>query len=141
MNAPSYTQRCDLAGSLVGKKIRKATVAKDGQTITFATDKGEVVWEVDADCCSHTWIENADIEKGLVTKVAEVPGVGGPQTDSDHEYIQYYGIEIVTMKGHGLIDFRNSSNGYYGGSMRVRSCPEWEETDDEDEEDEDEEDE
>lgn len=33
------------------------------------------------------------------------------------ECIQYYGYEIITDKGSAKLEFRNSSNGYYGGSM------------------------
>lgn len=29
----------------------------------------------------------------------------------------YYGCKITTGKGYALIDYRNSSNGYYGGSL------------------------
>ena len=33
------------------------------------------------------------------------------------EDIKYYGFEIVTNKGSAKLEFRNSSNGYYGGNM------------------------
>lgn len=49
-----------------------------------------------------------------------MPDLGTPPDD---ECIKYYGFKITTSKGHIIIDYRNSSNGYYGGSL------EWPDTD------------
>ncbi len=114
-----------LVDSLVGKVVTGVT--SDEVTITFSTKDGEdVVWEVDADCCSCTWIENADLElvRGMVTKVREngLPDSHYelfPQVEKDS--LQCYGITIESEQGSGTVDFRNESNGYYGGSMRVVS--------------------
>ena len=108
----------DLALSLVGLHIQK--VRNTDQDVIFDTNVGEVLWVVDADCCSHTWIENLDVPLGLVMHVGDrdlsgqdFSSVGGAV------YTQVYGIELRTLQGSGLIEFRNESNGYYGGSMRV----------------------
>jgi len=29
--------------------------------------------------------------------------------------VAYYGLKITTEKGRAMIDYRNDSNGYYGG--------------------------
>lgn len=37
--------------------------------------------------------------------------------DNDGELIQFYGFSIKTDRGDIEIDYRNSSNGYYGGNL------------------------
>jgi hypothetical protein len=37
--------------------------------------------------------------------------------DSEYEIIAFYGLKITTDKGDIIIDYRNSSNGYYGGNL------------------------
>ena len=33
--------------------------------------------------------------------------------------VAYYGLKITTDNGRAVIDYRNSSNGYYGGSLEL----------------------
>ena len=35
----------------------------------------------------------------------------------DCDCVQYYGAKITTNKGDMVIDYRNDSNGYYGGDI------------------------
>lgn len=48
-------------------------------------------------------------------------GPGRPEHPADDEYendyLQYYGVQINTDKGAFTLEYRNSSNGYYGGSL------------------------
>ncbi len=39
----------------------------------------------------------------------------------EEECLQKYGVNIQTTGGTGTIDFRNESNGYYGGWLGVVS--------------------
>ena len=39
------------------------------------------------------------------------------KTDNCEEEMSYYFYEITTNKGSYMIEMRNSSNGYYGGSL------------------------
>jgi hypothetical protein len=108
-----------LEASLVGKNVRSAALVNGG--VEFATDKGLVRWEVEGECCSHSWIEHVDLELvgGEVFEVVqnELPPTwyaahpGPPEA----ECLTLYGVTIRTAKGTGTIDFRNESNGYYGG--------------------------
>lgn len=108
---------------LVGKTITGIKLASDKEAILFQTTDGDVVAKCDADCCSQTWIENIentvrefpalvvaaeDIEDGLPEPVED---------DPEHDYLQLYGLKITTDKGVIVIDYRNASNGYYGGSL------------------------
>lgn len=45
----------------------------------------------------------------------EMPDLGQP--DDEYDVVAYYGCKISTNKGDIVIDYRNSSNGYYGGNL------------------------
>ena len=108
---------------LVGKTLTGIKIASDKEAILFQTTDGDVVARCDADCCSITWVENIentvrefpavviaaeDIEDGLPDPV---------ENDPEYDCLQFYGFKITTDKGVIVIDYRNSSNGYYGGSL------------------------
>lgn len=59
---------------------------------------------------------------GTVTNVqeAEMPELGDPD---EHTTRAYYGLAITTEHGTATIDYRNDSNGYYGGYLLVRRDP------------------
>lgn len=105
---------------LVGETIEAVDIAEDKLALRFRLSDGrEIVARVDGDCCSSTWIESLDDPEallGTVTEVAdiEMPDLGSP---GDDEYIAYYGCRIATNRGVCVIDYRNSSNGYYGGNL------------------------
>lgn len=108
-----------MSNTMIGLKIADVKIAEDKEALLFITDIGEQVFvPVDADCCSHTWIEHV-----------ELPALGFPFTIISVDYldmpdlgdlpgcdvVSYYGAKITTDKGDMVIDYRNDSNGYYGG--------------------------
>lgn len=105
---------------LVGKAITSIELAKDKKAIRFTTDGGGIIARARGDCCSETWVESIEISTRefpatvLSVDDIEMPNHGSP---SYYEVIAYYGCKIVTDKGHIIIDYRNSSNGYYGGDL------------------------
>ena len=121
---------------LIGKVIRAVFLASDGAAIRFDLEGGEsLIVRADGDCCSHSWIEEVqNVEQLIGTAVVSVEDVDLPEptkTPTKSEYggevenryghyeeeMQYYGCKITTQKGYALIDYRNSSNGYYGGNL------------------------
>jgi hypothetical protein len=102
---------------LIGKTITKMMIAKDKQAILFITDE-ELIVRTDGDCCSETWVENIELPgfpaKVLAVENLDMPDLGSP---NDYDVIEYYGCKITTDKGDIVIDYRNSSNGYYGGNL------------------------
>jgi hypothetical protein len=105
---------------LVGKTIKAVWLAVDADAIRFDTTDGEQVIAVAVgDCCSHTWIENVEGPDTLLGKVAKVEDINMPDYGSPDEdtIIAYYGCKITTNKGETTIDYRNSSNGAYGGEL------------------------
>ncbi len=103
---------------LVGHTIREMKIADDKKAILFITDKENVIAKMDGDCCSDTWVEHIEMVSlpALVLDVDDIdmPNLGNPD---EYEVVAYYGCKITTDKGHIIIDYRNSSNGYYGGNI------------------------
>ncbi len=114
-----------LEQSLKGKVIKSFTT--DGKyDITFNTDQGDVNWVTDAGCCSNTWIEHVDLELCVGKEVLSVDHEDLPASwyeanpgPPERDCLRTYGVVIKTTGGTGTIDFRNESNGYYGGSLEV----------------------
>lgn len=103
--------------------------------------------EVWGDCCSHSWIEDVFEPNALIghtilrvedldldTPANQKPcihcnenhmtiiddmydGTVKVTDQNSHDHLQYYGFAIYTEVGRFVIDFRNESNGYYGGSI------------------------
>lgn len=99
---------------LVGKTIQAVYPSSD--VIYFQTDDGVWKYTTEGDCCSNSWfsaISGADALFG--GKVVSTEEETIDSFDEGYDYIQVYGIRIVTDKGRAVIEFRNSSNGYYGG--------------------------
>jgi hypothetical protein len=110
-----------MANILVGKTINQIKIADDKEAILFQTDSGDVVARCDADCCSHTWIEHIELPAlgfpALVLAVDDLELPGSDDNHPEHDCLQVYGLKVTTNKGEIVIDYRNSSNGYYGGNL------------------------
>lgn len=115
---------------LIGKKITHVFLAADRKAIRFDVEGGEpIVVHADGDCCSSSWIESLDAPNALLGMVRSVEDLDMPDLGSvaaqgedktsgyDPECISYYGCKITTDKGACVIDYRNESNGYYGGNL------------------------
>lgn len=109
------------ASILVGKTLTKIDVAADKKAIRFTMEGGEtIVAKCDGDCCSSTWIESVEMPAGdLPAKVLAVTNLDLPSQGDGHgdELIQLYGLKLTTDKGDLVLDYRNESNGYYGGNL------------------------
>ena len=109
-----------MSNVLIGKTILEIKVNHDKTGVLFVTNEGDVMAKCDADCCSFTWIEHMTLPAlgcpALVTSVEDLdmPDLGDMP---DCEVIAYYGCKISTNKGEIVIDYRNDSNGYYGGDL------------------------
>ncbi len=109
--------------ALVGKRITGIFVGTGDETLLFKTDKGDVVYSTDADCCSETWfadITGVDNLLGAIVRQAE--DIENPDTNTEdgrtrQQDDKAYGVKLVTDRGYADIIYRNSSNGYYGGSI------------------------
>ena len=109
---------------LIGKTILSYTLEDGGTKLTFITDKGKIVYETEGECCSYSWfsdIEGIDNLLGeSVNSVTERQEWNEEETkkaeaQGDYGVLYLYGYLIRTVKGTCDIEFRNDSNGYYGG--------------------------
>ena len=111
---------------LIGKTITGLRVNEDQSLLVFDhPDGASTGYETDADCCSETWF--ADITGvaaliGGVVQTADEVSMDGYNVDDGRgrqDSDVAYGYKLTTDKGHADIVFRNSSNGYYGGSIHL----------------------
>lgn len=99
--------------------IESMKIATDKMAVLFNTDDGERIAKTDGDCCSQSWIENIELPvNGFPAKVLSVEDLGfSKEFNTEDDWIKYYAFKITTDKGTILIEYRNSSNGYYGGDL------------------------
>lgn len=124
---------------VVGADVSAIYISED--YLVFETSKGIIAYQVEGDCCSHSYffdfygVRNL-LDNGPVTAFEEIslsPGDVGYRAETwengvgwdagEYEEVNVYGFRFTTthpMFGDvsSVVSFRNSSNGYYGGDMR-----------------------
>lgn len=114
---------CRDGSILIGKVLTGLKIAADRQALLFQTTTGDVEVGVHADCCSYTWVEHIELPAlgfpAIVTAVDDLDMPEGKESifHSDPDSLAFYGCKIATDRGEIVIDYRNDSNGYYGGSL------------------------
>jgi hypothetical protein len=106
--------------AIVGRALDRVEVSQDKEKITFHFQEGDPVsYATYGGCCSSTWIEHLEQPYNLTGAVIYgVKESSGPDVpESQGEVIQSYMTTFVTTKGNIDLEYRNSSNGYYGGSL------------------------
>lgn len=110
-----------MTNKLVGRTIIDVKIASDRQALLFIDDSGnEFIARTDGDCCSFTWIEHIEMPAlGLPFTITGIEELDMPDLGDMEgcEVVTYYGAKITTNKGDIVIDYRNDSNGYYGGNI------------------------
>lgn len=106
---------------LIGKTI--VSLDNNRDDLVFRLSNGKTIKaSTYGDCCSTTWVEHLELPAlGFPATVLSVENQGEVkgEDDGDYDYLRYYITKIVTDRGEIVIDYRNSSNGFYGG------CLEW----------------
>jgi len=129
---------------LAGRKLVSVAVEKDKTELVFRFEDGEVRYDATGDCCSSSWIEHielpGDVTGAEIVSVAEAPVIDATTDDAknprrppayegdeyerrEHECLQVYQTVFGTTKGEIAVEYRNSSNGYYGGSLELQPLP------------------
>lgn len=104
---------------LIGKTIKEMKIADDQRALLFILDGDEtLIARVDGDCCSRSWIEHVELPTEFPATVNGAEGIelNGDLETRDGE-LKFYGYRLSTNQGDIIIDYRNESNGYYGGSI------------------------
>ena len=117
-----------IRNSLVGKTITGYELEPGGGSLRLDILGGDpVVLEVEGECCSDSWIESIDDDQALLGTVTDVEHIEMPDSpdrpphpEDEYTYRAYYGLKITTNRGRCVIDYRNDSNGYYGGWIYVQ---------------------
>ena len=107
---------------LVGKTITEVWLdPSDQHYLKFVTDDGDYVYYAEGDCCSECWfyqISGFDALLGHTVLECEDVEMGEiSDGKTRQEFDELYGVKIKTTGGRALLEFRNSSNGYYGGNL------------------------
>lgn len=109
---------------LIGNTITEVYLSSDKYLLKIQLEEqpDPVIAWTDADCCSNTWIEGLELPAlGFPAKVLGVEDLdlSSKTIDNDptHDCLQFYGCKVITEKGELVVDYRNSSNGYYGGDL------------------------
>lgn len=128
---------------MLGRKLKSVELSNGGEEIVFKFKEGDPArFGVSGDCCSQSWIEHlekpARLSGAVITEVDEPempphdnhecePCSGAEGSDycykehehdgCTHDYLQVYHTRFRTTKGDIVLEYRNNSNGYYGGSL------------------------
>lgn len=114
---------------LIEKLVVGIEISNENNFLRFKLADGEVVLYAAGDCCSLSWFNDilgVDALLGGTIRAIESIEMPDPRSEEarkkeekDGDYLAFYGYKITTDKGHVTLAFRNSSNGYYGGSIEL----------------------
>lgn len=122
-------RQTDLYARMAGRQLASVSVSEDRDIVTFDFEDGwRVRYCAQAGCCSTSWIEHLELPPNLAG--SELVGVieGGEVAPWDghlcgtckHDHLEVYNTRFVTDRGETLtIEYRNDSNGYYGGWLEL----------------------
>lgn len=120
-------------GKLIGKEIRFVNLSSDKERFAIHLKERTVVYGVRGYYCSYSWIEHLempkDVEGATILDVEDSLGIPwdghdcGKWNDETylyecgHEHLQVYQTRFRTDRGDIVLEYRNDSNGYYGGYL------------------------
>lgn len=125
---------------VIGKTIESVVLDSAADRVTFKFQDGfERSYGVEGDCCSHSWIEHLEMPNevsgatiisvedsdGIAYDNHECKGYDYSKTDEEntaagacgHDSLAVYNTKFQTTKGTIVLEYRNDSNGYYGGYL------------------------
>lgn len=121
--------------AIVGRRIAGVDVSEDKTRLTIRyVGGGRSEYEAEGDCCSESWIEHLtvppDIEGATITGVGDGGYVEGRAATPEEvaaypkdcyiDSLEVYQTAIRTDRGEVIVEYRNNSNGYYGGWLQER---------------------
>ncbi len=115
--------------NMIGKPLAECRLDDDKQRVVFVfKDGSRRAFGVAGDCCSVSWIEHLetppDLDGAVIESVRdsdELPPWDGhdctPPRACDHDCLTVYHTVFGTNRGEIVLEYRNDSNGYYGGFL------------------------
>ena len=114
----------ELKSKLLGRRVLSLLMNPEHDYMRFVTDAGVFDFHCYGDCCSESFINHTncleDLLGNTVLEVDEVDmfsALGVVPEPTRQEVDQVLTYRLRTSKGICALEFRNSSNGYYGGSL------------------------
>lgn len=109
---------------MLGNVLKSVELSLDKENIFFIFQDGlKVSGDVEGDCCSNSWIEHLELPDNVdgakIISIYESDPVTNDREGDSYEVIKVYSISFKTDKGEIILEFRNSSNGYYGGWLNL----------------------
>lgn len=108
----------------IDKPIETVSLNADKTQLTISFQDGsKAIFEAEGDCCSSSWIEHLtvpdDIKGATITHVADFMVSQEDHTGDETwgDLLQFYNTKFRTPKGDIILEYRNRSNGYYGGYL------------------------
>ena len=100
----------------------------DARLVLVATSGHQVEVELEGDCCSSSFFDDCSKldARGLMgERLMSIEDIGRDAPDPDQiphqdDSREYHALIIKTDKQSITVDWRNESNGYYGGHARIR---------------------
>jgi hypothetical protein len=124
--------------ALVGRTLANVEVSPDRERLALRfADGTSSYYDAEGDCCSQSWIEHLtvppDISGAVITGLTEGGYIDGQEATPEQraesaahrewmDVLLVYQTSIQTDRGEVVIEYRNDSNGYYGGMLRERSA-------------------
>lgn len=107
---------------MLNNALKSVSLNNEKDFITFEfLDGTDQKFSVEGDCCSNSWIEHLELpnelEGATLLKMFENTIDDFEDEENGGNFIQVYQTHFVTDKGDIVLEYRNSSNGYYGGHL------------------------
>jgi len=122
---------------LAGRTIERVERDEKSHHLAFYTSKGErLLYVCVDDCtCDETWVHHfsgvSAVLGGTISAIEEIPEYESyPATRQEDDHGEHrvrdrvFGYRLITNKGTAVVELRNSSNGYYNGSMELETLHE-----------------
>ena len=117
----------DIKEDLLGRTIESIAIDKAKDKLTVRAGGLEFNYSVEGDCCSRSWIEHLEgVESVIGQEVTGVEQLDMNENEDSKKHcercegsdvLKIYQVLIKTPKGTSTLEFRNDSNGYYGGCL------------------------
>ena len=134
------SESVDNFNDILNRSLESVVLSDDQGKVTFRfQDGGERAYGVEGDCCSSSWIAHLeapnDLRGAVILNVEESDAAPWDnhecvQYDYDkseeenkaagycgHDVLAVYNTRFHTNKGTIVLEYRNDSNGYYGGYL------------------------
>lgn len=112
---------------VLGRVLKNIAVAQDRQRVVFSFDDnhGDVSYIAEGECCSQSWIEHIeqppDVSGATIMYVRELAKENLPNGTQGYagagDSVTKYQTVFRTDRGDVVLEYRNDSNGYYGGEL------------------------